>query len=693
MTEWVGRRSRLLLALGAALVLVASAGPEDAPPPAADPDATPDAFTAAHSALLAPFTTRAFHIDPQGQLDDGAVVLSFSPRAGDGVARGPQRIAYEARWLPIVRWTRYAGGVRYQFEAVALPLDAPRESVLVSSIQVRVANMGSVPATASLDLALSYPLERRTFVAFDRSLADSTASFVMPGVRQGRAWTDAAPAAGEAHWNAQLAPNESRGVRVVLSTYTLDAKALRAWARTGHAARVAESRRYWAKQLEPAVRFHLNDPETEAALKAAWVVLLSCRERCGGQVVPIGGPFHYRDVRLREGARAISALAVSGFTTEAMELANGLTSVQWPDGAFLSQRGQLDGVGQAPWAFAEAALRRAPDTSGVQTMAASAVAAWRWCERGRAIGRATGWSGGTLLPVADARDNELIRAQLVGNDAWALAGYTAAARLTRAAGWSVVADSIELSRAAYLTDFNAALTRSGSPDVPPSWQGRGRDWGNLAVAWPCRVLGADDPRMARLAARMWARAKGAGLTMYAGSDMRHGYAGAELGTWALLARRRAEADAVLASLLHWRSASGAGCELFTMAGDPGDDLPPHPGSAAALVAQVRNSLVFDDGDTLRLALGARDAWWKGGRVQGLPTRFGTIDLALNSTDAAVEAAWTPVSVWSELALPRGRRLAGPVTSPLVAGPGGLSVLAPPGIARVRVTTTKLQAPR
>lgn len=693
MTEWVGRRPRRLLALGVALLLIASAGSQDSPTPAADPDATPDAFASPHSALLAPFTARAFHVDPQGQLDDGAVVLSFTPRANDSLGGGPKRIAYDARWLPIARWTRWAGEVRYQFEAVALPLAAPRESVLVSSIQVRVANMGRSPATASLDLTLAYPLERRTFVAFDRTRADSTAAFVMPGIREARAWTDAAPAGGTARWNAQLAPNESRAVRVVLSTYTLDAKALRAWARTAHAARVAEARRYWDTQLKSAARFQLNDPETESALKAAWVVLLSCRERYGAQVVPIGGPFHYRDVWLRDGARAISALAVSGFTTEAMEMAEGFTLLQWPDGALLSQRGQLDGVGQAPWAFAEVALRRGSDTSGVQATAASAVAAWRWCERGRANGRATGWTGATLMPVTDPRDNELTRAQLVGNDAWAIAGYRATARLARAAAWSALADSIERSRAAYLADFNAALSRSGSPDIPPSWQGRGRDWGNLAVAWPCGVLGPDDPRMARLAARMWARAGGPGLSLYAGSDMRHGYAGAELGTWALLARRRADADAVLASLLHWRSASGAGCELFTLAGDPGDNLPPHPSSAAALVAQVRNSLVFDDGDTLRLALGARDAWWKRGRVQGLPTRFGTIDLALNSTDAAVEAAWTPVKVWSELALPQGRRLAGPVAYPLVAGRGGSSVLAPPGTAQVRVAITAARASR
>src|SRR5204863_443990 len=76
----------------------------------------------------------------------------------------------------------------------------------------------------------------------------------------------------------------------------------------------------------------------------------------------------------------------------------------------------------------------------------------------------------------------------------------------------------------------------------------------------------------------------------------------------------------------WRAGSGAGAELFSRAGAFGRNLPPHPTSAAALVALTRNALIFDDGDTLQLTLGARDRWWKGSRVTHAPTRWGSIDL-------------------------------------------------------------------
>jgi GH15 family glucan-1,4-alpha-glucosidase len=48
--------------------------------------------------------------------------------------------------------------------------------------------------------------------------------------------------------------------------------------------------------------------------------------------VPIGGPFHYRDVWLRDGARAMQALALCGYTDESRALAASFLRFQWPHG-------------------------------------------------------------------------------------------------------------------------------------------------------------------------------------------------------------------------------------------------------------------------------------------------------------------------------------------------------------------------
>ncbi len=534
----------------------------------------------------------------------------------------------------------------------------------------------------ALDAALSHPEVREAFVAFDDGPADRSPVFAS-GADTARAWTSWGARGPRGRWQVLLAPGGRASARLAFASYSMAARRLQAWGRPPHAERVDEARSYWDQEVARAASFELGDPEVEDALRAAWVVLLACRERRGEDEVPIGGLFQYRDVWVRDGARAISALAVSGFTDEAVKLARGLARLQLVGGAFVSQRGQLDAAGQAPWAMAEAVLR-AGDRNATADLATLALSAWRWRERGRAYSAHFPWPGASLMPVAEPRDNELVRAQLVGNDAWVLAGYEATARLLRAADRSETADSVASSRAAYLEQFRAALARVARDDVPPSWQVKGRDWGNLAVAWPCRVLDPGDPHVERLARRKWAEAGGAGLCTFPGPDTLHGYAGSELGVWALLAGHRAQADSVLAALLHWRNASGAGGETFRRdSHDFGTNLPPHPSAAAALVTQVRWSLLADDDDTLRVTLGARPLWWKGSRIVRAPSRWGRLDLSFRQEGDHVSWSWTQVPVWSALTLPPGTRLAERPAPPLLAAPDG-RVLAPPGTMMARV---------
>lgn len=686
-TEANARRVRVAALISGALLALAGCGapaPEAPRPAAFDPDSVADAFAEPVAALFLPFGTRGVLVGPDGSLDDGAVTLAFEPAVGGATAPGPRRIAFEERWRPVAHWRRTAGAVRFDFEAVALPHAAPRDTAQWTSVHVTITNTGASPARASLVARLAAPEARRAFVAFDRAAPDSAPVFADAAARTPRAWCSAGGTARESRWERTLAPGETAAVRVVTSTYAVSAGEMRAWVRTPHARRVDESRAFWDAQIARAARFELNDPEVEAALKSAWVVLLSCRERRGGDALPIGGPFHYRDVWLRDGARAVSALAVSGYGRESRALANGLQRLEWGDGTLLSQRGQFDGLGQGPWAWAEASLRGG-DTSGVAALADAALRTWRYRQWVRDFSMQSGWPLAAMLPTAEPRDNELTRAQLVGHDAWALAGSRATVRLLRAAGRATEADSVEATIARDLGDFRRALERTGRADVPPSWQNKGRDWGNLAVGWPCRALPADDPHLAALAARMWGAAGGPGLVTYNGPDSLHGYAGADLGTWALLAGRSADAARVLDALLHWRNAAGEAAEIVLRhTGSFANNLPPHPTSAAALVALVRNSVVFDDDDTLRVALGARAAWWRGGGVHGAPTRWGALDLELRHDGDDVHARWGDVPVWTELTLPAGTRLAAPPAAPLVAAREGRAVLAPPHVSEARV---------
>lgn len=703
---WFDSR-RAALALVAALALGCGNGSK-APGGAFDPDLVPEAYARSTAALAWPGATRAFQITPEGALSNGDWMLRVRPASGGAVAALPRCIAFEDRWLPVAHWRRASGAVRWDFEAVALPeqaidpasyqgteIPAPRDSGLFVSLEIRATNLGPAPAQARLDLVLGDLDSTAATIAVDAADPPGPRAWASghdPALANG--WC-AIPATGESLGVAwPLAAGATRTLRVVLPSYATPARALADWARDQHADRREQARNYWNGEMQKAARFELGDPEVENALRGALVVLLSCRERRGDHWLPIGNPLQYRDVWLRDGARAIQALAVMGRTEEARALALGLTRYQWEEGAFVSQRGQLDGTGHALWAFEQAFLKSAPSDS-LASIAERARRAWGWCERQRAQGRAAGLPFGDMLPYADPRDNEVARAQLVGTDAWAIAGYRATARLLRAAGRAGAADSVEASRARYVADFEAALARSGAADVPPSWQNAGRDWGNLNAAWPCGAIAPDHARSAALAARVWRFAGGAGLAAYASPDSLHTYLGADLGTWALLTGRRAEADSVLGAMLRWRSASGGAAECFSRATrDYGKNMPPHATSAAALIALVRNTLIADDGDTLRLTLGARTAWWRRGRVLHAPTRWGALDLEFSSGREEASWRWTPVPVWTALALPPGTALAGEPTAPLKRGAGTGIVLAPPGArgARVAIVASRSATP-
>ena len=654
-----------------------------------DPDSIPEAYARSTAALMWPGATRAWQITPAGDLYNGEWQVRLIPSAGADSATAPRVVAFEERWRPVAHWTRRSGAVRWDFEAVALPEPAPRDSGLFASILVQATNTGSAARAVRLEIRLESP-QRPVFVAFDA--AEPAAALRWgegdtPDTVQG--WSaghsGAAALRGPVRlYDWTLAPGATRSLRLALPTYPATARALARWARVPHERRAAEARRYWETEVARGARFSLGDPEVECALHAAQVTLLSLRERRGPAWVPIANPFQYRDVWLRDGARAIRALSVLGYTHEARGLCAGFEGLQWPQGAFLSQRGQLDGTGQALWAFEQALLRPAPDDS-VGRYAAAAERAWRWIEWQRDFGRQAGWEFGTMFPYGDPRDGELVRAQLLGNDAWALAGYRSAARLMAAAGRTAQAEEVERSRAVYLADFMKALARVKHGDVPPSWQGIGRDWGNIAVAHPCGVLPAGDARVRAMARRIWAAAGGPGLTTYGSPDTLQYYVGADLGTWALLAGEPAAADSVLEAMLYWRTASGGGAELFSRSSrDFGVNLPPHGTGAAALASLLRDALVFDDEDTLRLTLGARARWWNGARVQRAPTRWGLMDLEFRRQGDGARWSWSAVPVWTALTLPPGTRLAEAPAAPLVRGGSDRVVLAPPGTRQATV---------
>jgi hypothetical protein len=703
------------------------------------PDSTEDEYRGSVAALMWPGATRAYQITAAGDLFNGAWFVRVRPSSDGAVAGPPRRIAYEDRWCPVAHWTRLSRDTRWDFEAVAFPErePAPWSSrgalARIAAARERQADaeriavsFADIPAErlARLLLRVPRPLERNSvdrrnlFIALrasatnlGTSIVDARVSFRCdaPGADRpyrdpdtvvrtpwehcwqspGRSDSLLGLADGDVHgpelvrrW--RLKPGERAFLDAVLPAYPTPRAELAALSRVPHQRRVEEARSYWRRETARGAAFDVPDANVRNAVRAARVVLLAARERRDVDWMPLAGPFHYRDVWIRDGARVAEALAVSGYTRESREIAQGLLRFQTPLGTFVSQTGQLDGTGQVLWAWEQTLLRPSPALAA-RDFATVAARAWRAVERQRALAWVPhgGWIR-RMLPETDPHDAELVRAQLVGNDAWALVGYRAVGRLLRAGGQRSAADDVDRSRREYLAAFRRALRQTGYADIPPTWQGVGIDWGNLNVGYPCEVLEARDPRLAALATRYWSPVGGPGLGYYGDPDRLHTYVAADLGTVAMLTGDRAAADRILDAVIRWRTASGGAAECFLgSTRDFGRNFPPHATAAAALVSLVRNALVFDDADTLALTLGARAPWWSGTTVRGAPTRWGRLDLGFARTGDVATWRWTAVPVWTLLTLPPGTRPAS-CAAPLRIAPRRDQVLAPPGSTSARV---------
>lgn len=672
---------------------------------AGEPLVLPEHYARSIAALGMPGAHRAFQIGHGSVVGSGDAALEWRLAS----ASGPVRVSpvfFERDGVPVAHWWMVSTRESVHFEAAAVLREALGDTSLMLSVQATATWLAESPGECALEVRVRARADDPAAIPWDAEDTDSyeehwrdrfavrngrivagidpTVAIAADAPRPGRAALTRGPGPGAliATGRATLTRGGRKRWHFWMPAYPSTAPGPGLERNAGHARAVSEARDTWHHRLAQGSPLATSDSLVNAAWRAALVTLLLCHERDRGDWVPLGNPFQYRDVWLRDAARNVRALAVAGYTDMARSDAMTLTRFQLPTGVLLSQRGQLDGTGQALWTLAQAAtLPPAPEWAA-RTLP-TVRRALEWLEMQRLLTRQLKMRYAGLLPYGDPRDNELTRAQLVGNDAWGIAGCRAAATLARLAGADSLARAADSAAADYRAAFVTALARTGSRDIPPSWQGVGRDWGNLAVGYPTRVLPAADPRLALLARRIRARTGGPGLVSYGPLDTLHTYLGTDLAQWALLAGRAAEARAYLADLLAHSSSTLGQAELFARAGGSfGANLPPHATAAATLVDLVRNMIVSDTPDTLELALGGDATWWWGTRFERAATRFGVIDVALDSpAPDRRRARWSPVGVPTRVRVADGEQVI-EVLTPGARAVGGRWVECPPGAREV-----------
>lgn len=641
-----------LAALLAALACGPARGPASPDVVAGTPRVLPEHYAHSIAALGMPGARRAFQVGHGSVIGNGDAAIEW--RLASAV--GPVRVSpvfFETDGVPVAHWWMVTARESVAFEAAAAPCAALGDTSLLLSVRATATWLADLPGEVEVESRLRTRADPPAPIPWDAEDADTFVEHWQGrfALRNGRlvAGVDPtlervpadprargiAPTRGPgpgilaATGRARLARGEQRRWHWWMPVYptTVPGAGIERFA--GHDRIAGETRAAWRRLLGQGAAFTTPDSLVNAAWRAALVTLLMGHERDQGEWVPLGNPLQYRDVWLRDAARLVRALAIAGHGEMARSDVRTLRRFQLPNGALLSQQGQLDGTGQWLWAAAQA--HGFPPGAADRDLVPTIRHALVWLETQTTLTDQLELRFAGMLPYADPRDNELVRAQLTGNDAWAIAGLAAAGPLARRAGHDSLAAALESLAALYRVTFARALARSGARDVPASWQGIGRDWGNVAVSWPLRVLADDDPRMAALAERIWRRSGGPGLVTVGPPDSLHTYLGADLAQWSLLAGRPAAARAYVAAMLRHASSTLGHAEVFhRVSGDYGLNLPPHATASATLLDLLRTMVVCDVRDTLELALGGDPAWWRGTRIERAPTRFGVVDVTLES---------------------------------------------------------------
>ncbi|HTR96752.1 MAG TPA: hypothetical protein VMH61_02525 [Candidatus Acidoferrales bacterium] len=688
---------RTRLGIAALLSSVALAGCS----PRARPGAiAPEPEHLAHSiaALGFPGARRAFQVGAGSQVWSGEVALRWSVTGEEPPDVSP--IAFEDDGVPGAHWRASSAAETLEFEAAASPRAELGDSSLELSVRVTAwAGSGAGPRSLALRTVIANAAIGPAIRAWDAArpppgLAWRGRDAVGAGARLARVPGDCERSgAGDslvALIRRTLAPGERASWTFWMPAYPLGPR-VHASARD-HDAVLADARTRWRERLDRGDRIDCGAPRFDRMERAARVTLLECLEREPEGLAVIGNPFQYRDVWLRDGARALRALSLCGFTAEADEGVRTLLGLQWPSGAFLSQRGQLDGAGQALWVFDQVASHP-PDVALARELLDPALRGVGWIAEQSRLSRGLGlpWSG--LLPYADPHDGERVSAPLVGDDAWAIAGEEATADLASLAGRDSIAGACRAIAADLRASFAVALAGTKVADVPPSWPGPGEDWGNLAVVFPTRVLAPTHPRARALLARL--RARSPGLACYSSPDSLHSYLGADLAVTAMLAGDAGAADEYLDSLLAHSSSTLGQSEIFSRRdGDFGRNLPPHATAAAAVVELTHARLAFELPDTLLLGAGLDAAGWAHASLTGAPTRFGTLSVAFaRPARGRFVVRWSGVDAPVRVRVPAGFALTSLAGDPardegggwiaLAAGAHSVTLIARPAAEHVR----------
>ncbi|HTV83577.1 MAG TPA: hypothetical protein VME18_13090 [Acidobacteriaceae bacterium] len=691
-------------------------------------------------------------ISPDGFLYTGYGELMFF--TGNPAVPIHQRVKTLLRgYLPVVQYAFTRDGVRYEFECFAATLDGTSSGTQVDFIRVRIQNTTQDPRVAWFSSGMRYEGTVNSIGGaannrfFRPAAARRPGDYNQPGVDFSSRWAysssrstidrdgqvlyyfpetpqhtvrymlkdDPSPSGilaprvlpavpttpvGIVRYERSLRPGEQ-----VSLDWKLPVIPVKAGSPQDAHIRNANFDEYlshtidvWEEILHQGMNIEVPEAKVDNAFKASLVYDLIARNKIGDDYVQTVNDFQYHAFWLRDASFIARMYDLTGYPEYARQVIDFFAQWQKPNGNFLSQGGQFDGVGQVLWAYGQhyAITHDRAFAAEVFPAVERAVA---WIQQARQSDPLH------LLPATTPGDNEAISGHVTGHNFWALDGIRNAILLAQAAGHVQQAARFQQE----YNDYHAALmrvldrvTRGTGGYISPGLDGRqGQDWGNMLSIYPGQVLSPDNPMVTATLDTTRARYK-EGIMTYDNGAFLHDYLGfSNIETELILGDQQSAIQDLYAELVH-TSSTQAGFETDIKPwGDRDfhDNLAPHGWFAARLRIALRNMFVREQGDDLHLLSAISPAWVQPGNdvlVDRARTNFGSVDFSLrilspSRAELALQDAFVDPPAHVVLHLPwfmeTSRVVADGVSLPVT----GSSVLLPVHVHKVEIEWRK-QAP-
>jgi hypothetical protein len=624
-------------------------------------------------------------ISPEGFLFTGYGELMFF--TGNPVVPIHQRIKTLLRgYLPVIQYGFTRDGVRYQFECFAATLDGKPSGTQVDFIRVQIQNTTQEPRVAWFSSGMRYEgtidsKNGRPDNRFSRPVEPHRpGDYGQPGVMFNSHWAyssgrdtidrdgqvlyffpetprhtvrymlqdDPDPSGilasrvlpavpttpvGIVRYTLSLKPGEQVNldwkmpVIPVTAGSPLDAR-IRSASFDQYLSRTVT---FWERILHQGMDLEVPEAKVNDAFRASLVYDLIARNKIGNDYVQTVNDLHYHAFWLRDASFIAQMYDLTGYPEYARQVIDFFAQWQKPDGNFLSQGGQFDGVGQVLWAYGRHYSMTHDRAFAVEVFPA-VVRAVAWIEKARQSDPLH------LLPATTPGDNERISGHVTGHNFWALDGIQNATLLALASGHAQQAAQFQEDYNNYravLIKILDRVTRSTGDYIPPGLDGgrQGQDWGNMLSVYPGEILSPNNPMVTATLDATRAKYK-EGIMTYDNGHFLHDYIGfSNMETELVRGDQQLAVRDLYAELVH-TSSTQAGFEFNIKPwGDRNFhyNLAPHGWFAARLRIALRNMFIREQGNDLHLLSAVSPAWIQPGRelvVDHSPTTFGMVNLSV-----------------------------------------------------------------